>query len=92
MTTRTDRTFEVFAAEVEQLLGGTAGGKGYSDKGPDGPNQLYEFVHSATGDHGHAAGEIIYKVVRYMRKRNPEDLLKAAAWAFLIWRHHESNS
>lgn len=84
-----ERNFNVFAAEVKHLLGGAAGGKGYSREGADGPNQLYEFVRDTVGGPGHAAGEIVYKVRRYMAKGNDEDLLKAAAWAFLIWRHHD---
>ena len=27
-----------------------------------------------------------FKVRRYAARRNPEDLAKVAAWAFLIWR------
>ena len=34
---------------------------------------------------GHALGEITYKVIRYAKRRDPNDLLKIAAWAFLIW-------
>lgn len=36
----------------------------------------------------HALGEIIYKAVRYHHKRDPEDLVKIAAWAELVWREH----
>jgi hypothetical protein len=32
--------------------------------------------------------EIVYKARRYGARRNDEDLLKIAAWAFLTWRHH----
>lgn len=41
------------------------------------------------GGPGHPVGEGIYKLVRYSKKRNPEDLAKLAAWAFLMWRHHK---
>lgn len=82
------RTFQEFTAEVEKLLGGTAAGKGYSATGADGPNQLYEFVQSMNGGHQHALGEIVYKARRFGAKGNEEDILKAAAWAYLVWKHN----
>lgn len=84
-----DRTFDQFVAEVRGLLEPTASGKGYSATGVDGPNQLYEFVSSFAGPH-HALGEIVYKAKRYEAKRNPEDILKIAAWAFLVYKHHRT--
>lgn len=81
-------TYKVFCHKIEMMLGLTAKEKGYNTTGPDGENAVYKFIHEATGDHGHGVGEIIYKAIRYMRKRNPEDLLKLAAWSYLIWRHH----
>ena len=33
----------------------------------------------------HALGEIVYKVVRYHVRRDPQDLVKVAAWAELEW-------
>jgi hypothetical protein len=84
----TDRTFRTFCTDVEALLSGTAGAKGYSGGSPDGPNQLYAFVAELVGGPQHAAGETVYKIQRYLKKGNPEDLLKAAAWCFLMWRHH----
>jgi len=81
-------TFKSFCSQIEAMLEETAKSKGYNTTGPDGDNAVYRFIHEATGDHGHGIGEIIYKAIRYMRKRNPEDLLKLAAWAFLIWKHH----
>ena len=80
------RTYENFCKHVSQLLDDTAENKGYNATGIDGPNQLYDFVLSATGDHGHAAGEIIYKIVRWVKRRDDVDLLKISAWAFLIWK------
>jgi hypothetical protein len=88
-TRRAPRTFRAFAHQVEQLLGGAAGKKGYNVGGADAKNPLYEFVLGTTGDHGHAMGECIYKIVRYQKRRNPEDVLKAAAWLFLIYRYHQ---
>lgn len=82
------RTFREFMSQVEELVNGTAAQKGYSPNGPDGPNLLFEFVEHVTGGPHHAIGEGIYKLVRYEAKHNPEDLLKAAAWCFLAWRHH----
>jgi len=80
-------SFALFLLEVRALLEPTALGKGYSTTGVDGDNALYEFVQEMAGP-GHALGEIVYKARRYGAKRNPEDLLKIAAWAFLLWKHH----
>lgn len=81
-------TFQQFSQEVEALLNGTAAGKGYNANGPDSRNALYEFVQRVSGGHQHAQGEIIYKVQRYAAKGNIEDIYKAAAWCFLIAKHH----
>jgi len=80
------RVFDTFSAEVRALLDHTAVEKSYSSLGPDGPNELYDFIHGMVGGHGHALGEIVYKAKRFAAKGNREDLLKIAAWAFLIWR------
>lgn len=76
------RTFDKFIEEVRDALSGKSRDKGYA-QGPDGPNPLFEM----TGPE-HACGEIMYKAIRYRRKRNEEDVVKAAAWAFLLWRYH----
>lgn len=80
-------TFDDFVSEVRGLLEPTASGKGYNATGVDGANDLYEFIQSMTGGHGHALGEIVYKARRYAAKGNREDVLKIAAWAFLILKH-----
>lgn len=38
------------------------------------------------GGPGHTLGEITYKTIRYAKRRDPNDLLKVAAWAYLVWR------
>ncbi len=81
----TDNTYETFTKNVRGLL--STDKRGYNQTGPDGPNQLQDFVHDIAG-HGHALGEIIYKVVRFAHTRDPRDIEKIAAWAFLIWRKH----
>lgn len=83
------RTFDAFANRMRRLLEPTAQGKGYNTTGVDGQNMLYEFVAETVGGPGHAVGEAIYKVKRYAARRNPEDLEKLAAWAFLMWKHHQ---
>ena len=80
-------TFEAFVSEVRGLLEPTAAGKGYNASGVDGPNDLYQFVQTMSGGHQHALGEIVYKARRYAAKGNREDVLKIAAWAFLILKH-----
>ncbi len=80
-------TFDQFAAQVRHLLEPTASGKGYNTTGADGPNDLYDFVKTMSGGHQHALGEIVYKARRYAAKGNREDMLKIAAWAFLVLKH-----
>jgi hypothetical protein len=88
MTRRPARDYDHFQRNVRALLEPTAKGKGYSTTGVDGINALYEFVQEMAGP-GHALGEIVYKARRYGAKRNPEDLEKIAAWAWLAWKHHQ---
>jgi hypothetical protein len=81
--------FEEWSKQVEELLDQRADDKGYSENGPDGRNELYEFISRrlSTSTHGHALGEIVYKAVRFAATGDPRDLDKIAAWAFLIRRH-----
>ncbi len=83
-------TFDEFISQMHEFCGGTAASKGYNSTGVDGHNTVYHFVQEevSMGTHAHGLGEIIYKVLRYQRRRNPEDLIKIAAWAFLVWKHH----
>lgn len=83
-------TFDEYMRQVRALLEPTAAGKGYNNTGVDGPNQLFEFVQELAGS-GHALGEIVYKVKRYAAKGNPEDMLKIAAWAFLVLKYHKDD-
>jgi hypothetical protein len=80
-------TFDEFVAEVHGKINGTAAEKGYNRTGADGPNQLYRFVSDTVGGDAHAIGECLYKLTRYAAKGNPEDLIKTAAWCFLILKH-----
>lgn len=80
-------TYDEFAERVRALLEPAAAGKGYNQTGADGVNELYAFVQRVNAGDGHAVGEVIYKMVRYGAKRNPEDVLKAAAWCYLILKH-----
>ena len=86
--------FETFATAVHGLLSQTAAQKSYNRTGTDGPNPLYEFVREMSGSDAHALGEIVYKAKRFSAKHDVEDVLKIAAWAFLIWkyRHQEPDS
>ena len=78
--------FASFCKAVSDLLDRQAAEKGYHQSGLTGPNPLYEFVSETAGGPGHALGEIVYKVRRYAARRDPEDLVKVAAWAYLVWR------
>ena len=79
--------FDSFCAAVYVLLSRTAAQKNYNRTGTDGPNPLYEFVRDMTGSDAHALGEIVYKAKRFSAKHDIEDILKIAAWAFLIWKY-----
>ncbi len=81
--------FSNFIYEINRILSGKAAQKGYNDAGPDADNRLYLFVRDFVSGtkHDHALGEIIYKVVRFVKKGAPEDLLKIAAWAYLVYCH-----
>ena len=84
--------FALFCAAVRNLLDETARAKGYQSMGLTGPNPLYEFVSETAGGPGHALGEIVYKVRRYAARRDPEDLVKVAAWAYLVWRFDRADA
>ena len=79
--------FETFCEQVRALLDIDAEAKGYNQSGSNGPNQLYEFVRDTVGGNGHALGECIYKLRRYATTGNPQDVLKCAAWCYLILKH-----
>lgn len=81
-----DPTFDNFILAVRETMESKAASKGYNPTGIDGPNVLFDFVTSFAGA-GHALGEIVYKARRFASKRDPEDLVKIAAWAFLAWRY-----
>jgi len=88
--TFTKGSYKDFSELVRNLLEGAAAQKSYNRTGVDGRNDLYDFVSDIAGD-GHSLGEIVYKVKRFAAKKNPEDLLKIAAWAFLVWRKHQGD-
>jgi hypothetical protein len=76
--------FEQFLAEVREQIEGKARRRGYSEAGTEGYNPLFEFNKQFFPCH--PQGEIVYKLVRGMEEKDPEDIVKVAAWAFLIWK------
>lgn len=82
-------SFSAFSTAVRVLVEGKAASKGYNQSGADGGNDLMEFTTKFFP--GHAGGEIVYKAIRYSRHKQKEDLLKIAAWAYLIWRYDEES-
>jgi len=82
------RTFGSFIIRVRESLDRNAAKKGYNDSGAEGHNELYDFCNHFFP--GHALGEIVHKCVRYSKKRNKEDLIKIAAWAYLEWLHDKT--
>ena len=85
-------TFDEFTKEVHKLMAGDALAKGYNRTGPDSDNPLYQFVQDTVSGDGHPIGEIIYKAKRYAAKRDPVDMLKIAAWAFLVLKHRREDA
>jgi len=66
-----------FDREVKAILERKSRSKGYDG----GYGQLWKLCRELP----HPLGEIIYKVIRYHRKGIPEDLVKIAGWAKLVW-------
>ena len=84
--------FDRFSKDVEHLLSKTAESKGYLKAGvPEDTNNLYTMIQHGLcqGGHGHALGEIVMKAMRYAERGDKTELLKIAAWAYLVWNHHE---
>jgi hypothetical protein len=79
-------SFEEFMNEARELIDSRAKEKGYNE-GSSEKNDLMEFTNKFFP--GHAGGEIVYKAIRYGRKGDKTDLLKIAAWAYLLWRYDE---
>jgi hypothetical protein len=81
-------TFNEFVTQVREKCEGVAKDKGYNSTGVDGKeNELYSFIQSMADGDAHAIGEIIYKAVRYSKRGDKDDLVKIAAWAFLIYKY-----
>jgi hypothetical protein len=78
-------SLDEFQAEVIKALNGKAEEKGYSEGGDSGGRPMLDAVATIVGESTHPIGEILYKLARWKAKGNPEDLVKVAAWAFLLW-------
>ncbi len=80
-------TFNEFVTKVREKCDGAAREKGYNMDGVEGrTNELYSFIQNISNSDSHAIGEIIYKAVRYSKKGDKDDLVKIAAWAFLVYK------
>ena len=75
------RTIGQFCLELDRMLGPVAKEKGYSGSG-----EVSDLISSMLGGDNYNLGEVMAKVVRYKNKGNEEDLLKAAAHLYLVWR------
>ena len=73
----TSKDFNEFVSKMVKKIGTEAGLKGYDDS-------LTDFMKRHFNDH--AIGEIVYKSVRYATQKQEEDILKIAAWAYIIWK------
>lgn len=70
-----------------QVLTSKAVSKGYTEPSRfGGTNPVFDFVEREF--QGHAGGEIVYKALRYKAKHDPDDLVKIAAWAALMYAAH----
>lgn len=80
--------FEDFVKEIEPYLNKYAEDKGYGsdEKG----KHLSDSIMDEFGP-SYALGEIRTKLSRYHSKGNYEDLLKIAAWTYLVYRWHVKN-
>jgi hypothetical protein len=87
---KTSNDFKVFVEEVMAKLEGNAADKGYNTTGPNGDNELYACIQGLSDGDAHAIGEIVYKAVRYSKKKDKQDLIKIAAWAYLVWKFGET--
>ena len=77
-----------FSNQVQSKVKDDAEKKGYGGS-DEAKMQLMMETEAGAPHCGHALGEIKYKVSRYIAKRASEDLVKIAAWAFLIyWKEH----
>jgi hypothetical protein len=84
-----DVALKDFYLELEKAVIQKAKSKGYYVEGEDSGRNLFDFIGKYA--EGHSIGEIIYKAIRWTRKRDPEDLVKIAAWAFLTWDYNRRN-
>ena len=84
-------TFDEFTQAVHRKVAGDALAKGYNRGGPDSENELYRFIQDTVAGDGHPIGEVIYKMRRYAARRDPDDVIKAAAWCFLILKHRRED-
>lgn len=76
-----DEMLGQFITAIRPLVLTLASEKGYKGR------VLFDSVAEEFGL-GHAFGEIRYKTLRYYNKNDPSDLLKGAAWFFLLWDWH----
>ena len=84
-------SFEAFVSLIQDAVDKGAKEKGYNRTGVEGKNEMFQFLNGTVAPNdSHALGEIIYKAVRYSNKHDKTDLVKIAAWAFLIWKHGEA--
>ena len=77
---------EAWLQEIKYIVFGRAQSKGYAATDDGDGRDLLDFVKQHFN--GHAEGEVVYKLIRWAKKRNPEDILKAAAWCFLVYDQH----
>jgi len=78
-----ESAIDMFCLKLKDKLLQSARAKGYHGDEDDG-RKMYDSIIALAGE-GHAMGEIIYKLTRYRRLKDPVDIEKAAAWCFLIW-------
>ena len=81
------RNFDSFMSLVRDSVDGQAARKGYTANGADGDNALYRFTKEIGVSDGHSIGEMIYKLVEYVKEPREVILIKVAGWSFLMWKY-----
>lgn len=85
-----EESIDDYVREIKEILLLAAKTKGYHGDETDG-RLMYDNIILLAGE-GHASGEIIYKIARYRRTKDPKDIAKIGAWAFLIWDKHQRDT
>lgn len=82
-------SLDEFTTRVKEIITKHGTTEGYSTDGSeDSSKEAFDFTVSRfAGRYGHPLGEVLSKLLRFSKKEDPTDLIKAAGWLALIYRH-----